>query len=193
MQRAETINSFAVWQRLSTGSPPGSAPLAGEGSLSSPRQPESLGGMAPLQGGPSPDQASGGTSPPSPEADYPPCQPQTSPGRPPQTVSLLMSVLSPGTQEHFQSLNWSVICWRLFLSMICHLISWSWRKHKALSSEASVSQGRHPALNHWPRFPLLLPQHPHLPQRSHPASPRLFSEPSPAAQTSTNHHPRTIQ
>ena len=134
-----------MWQHLSVGSHTGSdarapsphAPLAREGCPPSTRRPESLEAVSTLQGGPSPDQASVGTSPPSPEANYAPCQLPTSPGGPPQTLSLLMSIISPGTQEHFRSLNLSVICSVLFLSMMCHLIFWSWRKHNAPSSEAS--------------------------------------------------------
>lgn len=52
---------------------------------------------------------------------YLPCQFQISPCQPPQTLSLLMSVYLLISRKYFLSLNWSVICSMLFLSMICHL------------------------------------------------------------------------
>lgn len=66
----------------------------------------------------------GGPSPRLLEASYPPCQLH------PGLVSHLRHSLYwcqfylLGPRRHFQTLNWSVICSKLFLLMICHLTYW---------------------------------------------------------------------
>lgn len=185
MQRAETINCFDVWQHLSAGSRTGRC-------SSSPPTPRLLwlekaacqapgSREAPLQGGPSPDQASGSTSPPSPEANYPPCQPQARPGRPPQTLFPDVSFLSWDPRA-FSKLKAVGHLFNAFLSLIRHLSFWSWRKHKLQVLKHQRSPKEDILLpDHCLRFCLLLPHHSHLRQCPQPAYPHLFSDPSPAA------------
>lgn len=59
--------------------------------------------------------------------------------------TLLMSVLPPGTQECFWSINWSVICSMQFLALICHLISGPAENTRLQVLKHQLHTGRHPA------------------------------------------------